>query len=45
MEKEKLAEIATKSNSIGWQWSHADVETYFTWEVVSWKLIPQDKNK
>jgi len=26
-----IRRIKSKSNSQGWQWSHKDIETYFTW--------------
>lgn len=33
-----IRRIKTNSNAKGWQWSHPEVETYFTWEVVSWRF-------
>jgi hypothetical protein len=34
-----IRRILTKQNTQGWQWSHPEIITYFTWEVVSWRLI------
>lgn len=35
----KIRRIKTNSNSRGWQWSHPEIETYFQWEVLTWKYI------
>jgi hypothetical protein len=33
-----IKRIKTKSNAQGWHWSNSDIETYFTWQVVSWSF-------
>ncbi len=34
-----LRRIPTKDTAKGWQWSDADIKTYFAWEVISWQYI------
>lgn len=34
-----IRRIKTKDTDKGWQWSHPEINTYFTLEVLSWRLI------
>lgn len=38
-EKHLVRRIKTNDNAKGWQWSHPELKTYFTLEVLSWQSI------
>ena len=35
----EIKRIKTKDNSLGWQWSGINFNSYFTLKVISWSLI------
>ena len=34
-----IRRIKSKENAQGWQWSHAEIDTYFTLEVISFETL------
>lgn len=34
----KIRRIKSKDTHLGWQWSDAEINTYFTLKVISWEL-------
>jgi hypothetical protein len=38
-EEHLIRRIKTKDTSKGWQWSHSEIDTYFTLEVLSFETL------
>lgn len=43
IEFHKIRRIKSSETQEGWQWSHAEIDTFFTLKVLSWQFINQSK--